>query len=225
MKRLVSLLALIFMLAGIFVGCDYLPIPDEDTPKVESPEETPNETPEEKPGESPETPEENPSDEPIETPEDNPQEPTLPPVGTAVGNRFKDLTLTTLGGEKVNTADLRGKIIIFNVWATWCPPCIGELPDFNEVASEYADDVVIIAVHTYDTGMYDMPSYVQSNFPDTKIIFAYDTPSSAAYIAAGGTRYVPQTAIIDRDGVIIYSASGALSHSWLVSFIENNNKE
>lgn len=134
MKRLVSLLALIFMLASIFVGCDYLPIPDEDIPKVESPEETPNETPEEKPeetpsetpsetpeekpDETPETPENKPSDEPIETPEDNPQEPTLPPVGTAVGNRFKDLTLTTLGGEKVNTADLRGKIIIFNVWAT-----------------------------------------------------------------------------------------------------------
>ena len=144
------------------------------------------------------------------------------PYGTKVGERFKDLSITDLSGNKVNTADLRGKIIIFNLWATWCPPCVAELPGFNEIASEYADDVVIVAVHVYDSAMHGMPSYVETNFPDTKIIFAYDTPYSDAYIAAGGTRYVPQTAIIDRNGVILYSAAGGLSESWLKSFIENN---
>jgi thiol-disulfide isomerase/thioredoxin len=135
------------------------------------------------------------------------------------------MTLETLEGETINTADLRGKIIVFNVWATWCPPCKAELPDFNELASEYDGEVVFIAVHCYDSAMYDMPSYVADNFPDTKIIFAYDTPNSDAYIAAGGVGYVPQTAIIDRNGIIIYSDSGALTRSWLASFIENNNKE
>ena len=164
-----------------------------------------------------------------ETPEINDQtsveptpEPELPPYGTKVGERFNDLTLTDLDGNKVNTADLRGKIIVFNLWATWCPPCVAELPGFNEIASEYADDVVIVAVHIYDSAMYGMPSYVETNFPETKIIFAYDTPHSDAYIAAGGTRYVPQTAIIDRNGVILYSDAGGLSESWLKSFIENN---
>ena len=135
------------------------------------------------------------------------------------------MTLKTLEGETINTADLRGKIIVFNVWATWCPPCKAELPAFNELASEYDGEVVFIAVHCYDNAMYNMPSYVAENFPDTKIIFAYDTPNSDAYIAAGGVGYVPQTAIIDRNGIIIYSDSGALTRSWLASFIENNNKE
>ena len=142
------------------------------------------------------------------------------PFGTAVGYRFNDLTLKTLDGTYVNTADLRGKVIIFNIWATWCPPCKAELPDFNAVASEYADDVVIIAAHAYDEYAADMPSYVASNFPNTKIIFAYDNATSDAYAAAGGIGYVPQTAIIDKDGIIRYSDSGRLSYYSLISLIQ-----
>ena len=231
------------MLSGILVSCDILQSLTKDEPKVEAPEtpeeepvekpETPEEkpeenpeTPEEKPEEKPETPEEKPEekpeDKPIETPEDTLDEPKLPPVGTSVGYLFRDMTLETLEGETINTADLRGKIIVFNVWATWCPPCKAELPDFNELASEYDGEVVFIAVHCYDSGMYNMPSYVADNFPDTKIIFAYDTPNSDAYITAGGVGYVPQTAIINKDGIIVYSDSGMLSKSYLESIINSN---
>lgn len=155
-----------------------------------------------------------------QTPEESKPEENIP-FGTAVGYRFNDLTLRTLDGTYVNTADLRGKVIIFNVWATWCPPCKAELPDFNSVASEYADDVVIIAAHTYDDYAANMPSYVANNFPNTKIIFAYDNATSDAYAAAGGDIYVPQTAIIDKDGIIRYSNSGRLSYSALISLIQD----
>ena len=232
MKKLISLIVLVFMLSGILASCDLLPELPFYEPKVESPDnpetpetpetpdtpdtpetpETPEKKPEEKPEEKPEAPET------PETPEEKPEEPKLPPVGTSVGYLFRDMTLKTLEGETINTADLRGKIIVFNVWATWCPPCKAELPDFNELASEYDGEVVFIAVHCYDNAMYNMPSYVAENFPDTKIIFAYDTPNSDAYIAAGGVGYVPQTAIIDRNGVILYSDSGMLSKSVLEGY-------
>ena len=216
MKKLISLTLSLLLVSSLLAGCTTAP---EDEEIRNSELEIRNE--EESKPESDVEPEPEPEPEPDPTPDVEP-EPELPPYGTKVGERFRDLTLTDINGNSVNTADFRGKIIIFNVWATWCPPCIGELPDFNEIASEYADDIVIIAAHTYDSGMYNMPSYVETNFPDTNIIFAYDTPHSDAYLAAGGTRYVPQTAIIDRDGVILYSDSGALSHSWLVEIIENN---
>ena len=222
------------MLSGILVSCDILQSLPKDEPKVEAPEtpeekpeekpETPEnpETPEEEPEEKPEAPEDKPGDKPIETPEDTLDEPKLPPVGTSVGYLLRDMTLKTLEGDTINTADLRGKIIVFNVWATWCPPCVAELPDFNELASEYDGEVVFIAVHCYDSAMYNMPSYVADNFPDTKIIFAYDNAYSDAYIAAGGVGYVPQTAIVDRNGIIIYSDSGMLSKSYLESIINSN---
>ena len=221
MKKLISLILSLALISSLIAGCTAAPeipeVKDETTADVEKAPET-----EEKP-----EPEVTPDIEvtPDVEPEPEP-EPEIDlesiPFGTKVGERFNDLTLTDLNGNSVSTADLRGKIIIFNLWATWCPPCVAELPGFNEIASEYADDVVIVAVHVYDSAMHGMPSYVETNFPDTKIIFAYDTPYSDAYIAAGGTRYVPQTAIIDRNGVILYSAAGGLSESWLKSFIENN---
>ena len=143
------------------------------------------------------------------------------PLGNTVGYKFRDLSLQTVDGSYISTADLRGKIIILNVWAIWCSPCIMELPDFNEVAAEYKDDVIIIAAHLYDEYQVYVPGYVASNFPDTDIVFAYDNAYESAYYAAGGVGYVPQTAIIDRDGIIRYANSGGLSHAALVSLIDN----
>lgn len=144
--------------------------------------------------------------------------PTLS-VGTNVGDLFGDVKLETISGGVVDTADYRGKILIVNIWATWCPPCKAELPDFNRIASEYADDVVIIAAHT-PSGNGNALSYVNTNFPETNIIFAYDTVYSDAYLAAGGDEYVPQTAIIDQNGVIIYSDSGLMTYSQVMAIIE-----
>lgn len=156
--------------------------------------------------------------EPSDPPVDNPDV-TQPPIGTSVGYTFADVVLTGIDGSTINTADFRGKIIVLNLWATWCGPCIYELPHFNEVASEYKDQVVIIAADI-DGGYYNSKGYVEQNFPDTDILFAYDTDYNDAYYAAGGNLYVPHTAIIDENGVIRYSDSGALSKSELVSLIE-----
>ena len=144
---------------------------------------------------------------------------TLPEIGTKVGNRFADVTLETMNGESINTADLRGKIVILNLWATWCPPCKAELPDFDRIATEYKDQVVIIAADV-DAGKGGAYSYVQQNFPESDIIFAYDTVYGTAYSLAGGNGYVPYTAIMDQNGVIVYSDSGMLSHTVLVNIIE-----
>ena len=143
----------------------------------------------------------------------------LPEVGTKVGYRFADITLTTMDGGSINTADLRGKIVILNLWAPRCPPCKAELPDFDKIASEYKDQVVVIAADV-DAGHSDSKTYVDENFPESDIIFAYDTVHGTAYYLAGGNGYIPYTAIMDENGVIVYTDSGILSHAKLVSIIE-----
>ncbi len=142
-----------------------------------------------------------------------------PPVGTSVGYSFGHVELTDMNGNKFNTADYSGKIIVLNLWATWCPPCVSELPDFNSVASEYKDDVVIIAAHV-STSYSGASSFVSNNYPNSDIVFAYDY-YDYGYTAAGGDGYVPYTAIIDANGVIIYSNSGAISHSTLINLINS----
>ncbi len=142
-----------------------------------------------------------------------------PEVGTKVGYLLANVTIERLNGGTVSPNDYKGKIVILNIWATWCPPCKAELPDFHKIASEYKDDVVIIAAHT-PSGNANAKAYVDQNFPETDVIFAYDTPDSRAYLAAGGDIYVPQTAIIDENGVIIYADSGLMTYEQLVAIIE-----
>lgn len=141
-------------------------------------------------------------------------------IGTKVGDLMATVEITTLDGQTISIEDYRGKIVVFNFWATWCPPCKAELPDFSEIAAEYKDDVVIIAAHI-SSGSANAQSYVDTNFPKTDIIFAYDTVYDEAYYAAGGNQYVPHTAVLDKNGVIVYTDSGLLSKAQLISIIES----
>ena len=78
---------------------------------------------------------------------------------------------------------------------------------------------MIIAAHDY-YGRENAPGYINTNFPNSKIIFAYDSYYGDAYFAAGGNGYIPYTAILDQRGVIVYSNSGMLTYEYLSSVIE-----
>ena len=189
MKKLISIFILIFIIGSMLMGCSIV------TPENEGdPDGTPG-------GGGPDS-----DPEPIYT------------VGTRVGNLMEAVELNKIDGSgSVSIEDYKGKIIIFNLWATWCPPCTGELPHFSDFASDYASDVVIIAAHVSDRNQ-NAYSYVLENFQGSKIVFAYDTIYDAAYLAAGGNGYVPYTVILDRNGVIVYSDSGPLTYQQLKQY-------
>ena len=239
MKKTVAIFILTFMMLGILVGC----IPEID-PGAEGGSNNGGENTEggstenggsnggencgstenggDKNEENDPTNPENPGTDP-ENPGTDPENPEVKPeVGTDVGDLFGDVILETLDGGSINTADYRGKIIILNIWATWCPPCRAELPDFNRIATDYKDDAIIIAAHT-TSEKHSAPSYVQTNFPDTDIIFAYDTARNDAFLAAGGINSIPQTVIIDQNGVIICVHTGMMSYTSLAQIIEENS--
>ena len=142
----------------------------------------------------------------------------LPEIGSRVGDLCPSLDLEGLGGETVNIEDYRGKIVVINIWGTWCPPCRAELPDFDRVAAEYDGEVVVVAVHSY-YNRSQCPSYVNTNFPNSKIVFAYDTSADEYHSLVGGTVYYPRTVILDKNGVITYGDDGAVSYEFLVSEI------
>ncbi len=190
MKKSVAILILSFMLSAMLMAC----VPDENADKKD---DTPTAG--------------------GENTENGGDAPTAE-VGTQVGDLLASVRLERLDGGEVSPDDFRGKIVILNIWATWCPPCKAELPDFDKFAADHAEDVVIIAAHDY-YGRQDATSYVAENFPEASIIFAYDSATGDAYTAAGGNGYVPFTAVLDRNGVIIYNDSGILSYERLSELV------
>lgn len=146
------------------------------------------------------------------------------PMGSNVGQRCPTYSLELVDGSgKVNIKDYKGKIVIINFWGTWCGPCKQELPDFDTVASEYKDDVVVLTVHTV-TDKLKAPEYIAQNFPESDMIFAYDLPLTNTidmyFNLLGGKSSYPRTLILDRNGVITFTFDGKLEHSQLIEEIE-----
>ena len=141
--------------------------------------------------------------------------------GNQVGNLCFTAELETFDGGSISIEDTRGKVTVINFWGEWCPWCLYELPDFNKVASEYADSVSIIAIHSL-SGIEDGLKYAADNYAGTKMIFAKDALRDAYtyYDVLGGTGNYPRTIILDRDGVIVFSHYGAMSYDALVGVIK-----
>ncbi len=110
-------------------------------------------------------------------------------------------------GEIFNPAKNGGKITVVNFWGVWCPGCLKELPYFDRIASEYTDEVSVVAIHT-DLLSGDEAGYINEHFPDSNIIFAKDEPRTDVnadeyYTMLGGTGAYPITLILDENGVVI----------------------
>ena len=111
-----------------------------------------------------------------------------------------DFTLETLEGESVTLSGLRGKSILLNFWATWCPPCRAEMPAFQEAFSDYEDkDFVILAVNaTLQDNPNDITNFVSEfglSFP-----IALDVEGEANRLYQ--VQSLPTSFFIDKEGII-----------------------
>ena len=147
-------------------------------------------------------------------------EENLPPIGNTIGKRCISTSLELIDGGTVNIKDFKGKIVVLNFWGTWCGPCKSELPEFDEVAEEYADSVVVLTVHS-EYGVENAPDYVAEHFADSKMVFAKDKAGDGYYRALNpGMNSYPITIIVDARGVICARYEGKIAKSVLVSEIE-----
>lgn len=100
-------------------------------------------------------------------PDSDPQVPPIEPVG-ALGGGLPDLTLVCLGeGPDVTLSGLRGTPIILNVWASWCPPCIIEMPLLADVARRYSDELIVLGIDMQDRSeaALDIAAALDLGFP------------------------------------------------------------
>lgn len=110
-----------------------------------------------------------------------------------------DFNLSDFNGKIVSLADFKGRPLVLNVWAVWCPFCVKELPDFATVQKEFSDKIVIIAIDRAE------PLELQKEFTDklgvtNDLIFLLD-PTDSFYQSIGGFS-MPETIFVDKDGFI-----------------------
>ena len=143
--------------------------------------------------------------------------------GTEVGDACYGAELSVVDGSgitenKINPTET-GKITIINFWGTWCTPCVNELPYFDQIATNYKDDVLVIAVHTnmiIDTA----PEYIKSHYPESNITFASDIAEEGYYSLLGGRGTYPYTVVIDENGVIVKIFFEALEYEDLEEVVK-----
>ncbi len=111
-----------------------------------------------------------------------------------------DFTLNDLEGRPFRFADTRGKVVILDFWATWCPPCKRELPHFQELYEEYKDEgLVVIGIALDREGASAVKPFVEAHGFTYPVLIG-DKRITATY---GGIRGIPTTFVIDRQGRIV----------------------
>lgn len=151
-----------------------------------------------------------------ETAQTTPQKTTA--VGTTapepVKNTAPDFAVLDENGNTVRLSDKFGKPVVINFWATWCPPCKQELPDFDKLCKEYGDRVVFMMVNLTD-GYRDTVDGTKRFVSGKDYTFPvyFDTKDNAA--SAYNVSSIPQTTFIDANGNIYTTRIGAMNEATL----------
>jgi peroxiredoxin len=126
------------------------------------------------------------------------------------GKDAPDFQLTDLDGKTVRLADLKGKAVLLNFWATWCPPCKVEIPWFVDLQKQYGPQgLQIVGVAMDEGNPRDAIAKFTREMGVNYTILLGDDKIADAY---GGVEALPTTFYIGRDGKIVSRAFGLVSH-------------
>ena len=126
--------------------------------------------------------------------------------GSGVGERLPDFSIRLMDGGEFRLSDHRGQVVVLNLWATWCGPCVKELPYFEAFARAHPD-AAVLAVHgaliTEDVAAWLAGS-------DYALPFALDRDGGVSALV-GASSMLPHTLVLDPAGTVVYNAPGSVT--------------
>jgi peroxiredoxin len=181
---MIKLLAIILLITFLVSGCaSSIPVaPTQPTPAPTQPSPPP----------------------PVATPA---PAPTVP-QGNQIGNLAIDFQLKNLEGKTVSLSGLRGKPVLLNFWATWCPPCRSEMPYLQQIYNSYSAQGLELLEIDVGESASPVKQFLASNNLTLPVLLDTDKKVALAY----GTAAIPTSLLIDKNGIIKQRIIGAFNN-------------
>lgn len=107
-------------------------------------------------------------------------------------------TVRDIDGKTISLADLKGKVVLVNFWATWCPPCRAEIPDLVKLQDKYRDKLVIVGISEDEVD----PAQVKAFATEQKMNYPIVMATTELRQIFKGVAALPTTFVLDTDGKI-----------------------
>lgn len=136
----------------------------------------------------------------------------------SVDAQSADFALPDIDGRAHNLSDYRGKWVVVNYWATWCPPCLKELPELEIFHRTHRDRAVVLGVNMETIGDAALRAFVERQALSFPILVAGERPSRAQLV--GPVAGLPTTYLVAPSGEPVARQVGEVTAAGLTGFIE-----
>ncbi len=137
-------------------------------------------------------------------------------VPATVSYPAPDLTLKDPDGTQHAIADYRGKVLLVNLWATWCPPCKAEMPTLKSYYEKHVDQGFIVVALDQGDGADDVKAFATSHELSFPVLLDPKFEAETAFRTMG---YLPSSYVIDRDGTVRLAWTGAITANMLEKYV------
>ena len=145
-------------------------------------------------------------------------------VSIAGQSDIVDFTMNDIQGKPLKLSDYRGKWVVVNYWATWCPPCLEEIPDLSDFHDKHKDtDAVVLGINTESLSKKRLVDFSDSYLISYPVLQGSNDPS-ASYML-GPVPALPTTYIVSPTGRVLARQVGPLTGEMIESFMKTACKD
>jgi peroxiredoxin len=126
------------------------------------------------------------------------------------GKKVPEFTAQTLSGKTISSSELKGKIVVIKIWATWCGSCISEIPQLNQLVEKYKNDTNVVFLAITDDKQEKIEAFLK------RVPFDYqqivDRKDIKLQFQPGMRKEIPKHMIVDQNLNIVFDESGDISN-------------